>query len=182
MLWGQGCREPADLAPELIFVCDGPTWIWNLVEQYYPQAVQIVDGDHPQERLEPVAQAALAQAAAPADWLTQTPSSLGEGQVQEVILQGQRLALTCVEAQPAVIYFTHHEARMKSDRFRAAGYLIGSGTIESGGKQIVTQRLKPSGAQWLVARAVKTAKARPAWLSGRWEALCACRDALPLAI
>ena len=100
----------------------------------------------------------------------------------EVIQQCQSLALKCVEAQQAITYFTHHESRMKYDRFRAAGYLIGSGTIESGCKQIVTQRLKRSGAQWLVAGAVKTSKARAAWLSGRWETLCACRDALPLAI
>jgi hypothetical protein len=46
----------------------------------------------------------------------------------------------------------------------------------------VTERLKRSGAQWLVAGAVKTAKARAVWLSGRWETLCARRDALPLAI
>ena len=31
---------------------------------------------------------------------------------------------------------------MRYDQFRAAGYLIGSGTVESGCKQIVTQRLK----------------------------------------
>ena len=70
---------------------------------------------------------------------------------------------------------------MQYDRFRAAGYLIGSGTVESGCKQIVTQRLKLPGAQWTVKGAVKTAKARAAWLSGEWDILCAQRAALPLA-
>ena len=58
LMWGQGCREQADWARELIFVCDGATWIWKLVEQYYPQAVQIVDWYHAEERLERVAQEA----------------------------------------------------------------------------------------------------------------------------
>ena len=49
---------------------------------------------------------------------------------------------------------------------RAAGFLIGSGVIESGCKQIVTQRLKLPGAQWLLDGAILTAKARVAWLSG----------------
>ena len=70
---------------------------------------------------------------------------------------------------------------MRYDSFRAQGYLIGSGTIESGCKQIVTQRLKRSGAQWIVEGAVRTAKARAAWLSGNWHTLCQKRARLPLA-
>jgi hypothetical protein len=71
---------------------------------------------------------------------------------------------------------------MRYDFFRTHGYLIGSGTIESGCKQIVTQRLKRSGAQWLVEGAVLTAKARAAWLSGNWHILCQKRARLPFVI
>ena len=55
---------------------------------------------------------------------------------------------------------------MRYDKFQAAGYMIGSGTVESGSNQIVTQRLKLPGAQREVTGAVQTAKARAAWLSG----------------
>jgi hypothetical protein len=79
-------------------------------------------------------------------------------------------------------YFSNHSHRMRYDWFRAQGYLIGSGTIESGCKQIVTQRLKRSGAQWIVEGAVLTAKARSAWLSGNWPSLCQHRARLPFAI
>jgi hypothetical protein len=71
---------------------------------------------------------------------------------------------------------------MQYKKFRLAGYLIGSGTVESACKQIVTQRLKKPGAQWNVEGAVQTAKARAVWLSGDWESLCLRRAALPLAI
>ena len=66
-------------------------------------------------------------------------------------------------------------------RFREQGYLIGSGTVESGGKQIATLRLKRSGARWTEDGAVATAKARAAWLSGYWDHLAILRDSLPLA-
>jgi hypothetical protein len=49
---------------------------------------------------------------------------------------------------------------MRYDPFRAANLLIGSGVIESGCKQIVTQRLKLPGAQWHLDGAILTAKAR----------------------
>ena len=99
-----------------------------------------------------------------------------------VVLACELLASRCEEARQAVTYFTNNAARMKYDQYREAGYLIGSGTIESGCKQIVTQRLKKPGAQWEVDGAVQTAKARAAWLSGEWDAVCAQRAALPLAV
>ena len=182
LMWGQGCLAQADLVPELVFVGDGAVWIWHLVEQYYPQAVQIVDWYHAEERLERVAQAALANSTAREEWLKDTTSNLWEGRVEAVIRACTLLAPKCVEAKNAGTYFTNNEARMKYDTFRAAGYMIGSGTVESACKQIVTRRLKCSGAQWLVPGAVKTAKARAAWLSGGWETLSARRDQLPLAV
>ena len=70
---------------------------------------------------------------------------------------------------------------MRYAQFRAQGLVIGSGTIESGCKQIVTQRLKLPGAQWNLDGAILTAKARAAWLSGNWQTLVSARSLLPLA-
>lgn len=180
LMWATGLEAQADLARELVFVCDGALWIWHQVERYYPHAVQIVDWYHAADRLERVAQAAFPTEAAQVAWLDQVTEDLWQGQIEAVIRACQSLK-RCQAAQDAVTYFTNNEARMRYDRFRAAGYLIGSGTVESGCKQIITQRLKCSGAQWTVKGAVLTAKARAAWLSGGWQTLCARRDALPLA-
>jgi hypothetical protein len=66
-------------------------------------------------------------------------------------------------------------------RFRQQGYFIGSGTVESAGKQIAGLRLKRAGARWFEGGAVATAKARAAWLSDQWDNLAARRANLPLA-
>ena len=153
-----------------------------MIERYYPQARQIVDWYHAQERLERVAQAAFSDLSQRQVWLEQVTDDLWNGQVDAVIRACERLAPDCAEARSAATYFTNNAARTQYDQFRAAGYLIGSGTVESGCKQIVAQRLKRSGAQWLVAGAVRTAKARAAWLSGEWETLCARHATLPLAV
>ena len=165
-----------------MFLEDGAVWIWNLVTQYYPHAIQIVDWYHAEEHLESVAVAAFSTLSERALWLEATTQSLWDGQVEDVISACQNLAHACLKAQQAVTYFTNNIERMRYDKFRAAGYMIGSGTIESGCKQIVTQRLKLPGAQWEVIGAVQTAKARAAWLSGLWLPLCNHRSALPLAI
>jgi len=181
LLWGQGCQRQADLAEEVVFVCDGARWIWRLVAYYFPQATQIVDWFHAEERLEKVAQEALPEPQA-ATWLEEVRTSLWEGDVPFVIRQCQTFATRSTEAAAAVTYFRNNAHRMAYDQFRAQGYMIGSGPIESGCKQLVSQRLKCAGAQWHVSGANQTAKARTAWLSGSWEELCAQRDQLPLAV
>jgi len=181
LLWATGCTVNADLCPDLIFLGDGAVWIWNLVTQYYPNATQIVDWYHAAEHLEIVAAAAFPDLTQRAIWLEEVTQALWDGQVEDIIAACQVLAQTCLQAAQAVTYFTNNMERMRYDRFRAAGYMIGSGTIESGCKQIVSQRLKLPGAQWIVSGAVHTAKARAAWLSGQWHSLCAQRSALSLA-
>ena len=62
------------------------------------------------------------------------------------------------------------------------GYLIGSGTVESGCKQIGTMHLKRSGAQWLEEGARWVAKARAVWLSVQWQEVVHDYASLPFAI
>ena len=182
LLWATGCTLNADLCPDLVFLGDGGVWIWNQVAHYYPNAKQIVDWFHAEEHLETVAAAAFSELTPRTTWLETITQSLWDGQVEEVIAACELLAPTCAKAAQDVTYFTNNMERMRYDRFRSAGYMIGSGTIESACKQIVTQRLKLPGAQWEVDGAVQTAKARAAWLSGQWVTLCDQRSALPLAV
>jgi hypothetical protein len=182
LMWATGCAAQADLTRELVFVCDGAAWIWNLIATHYPQAAQIVDWYHAADRLHRVAHAAFNQTTPRERWLERTTADLWEGRVANVIQACADLGPSCAEAQDAMTYFTNNRARMRYDQYRAAGYLIGSGTVESSCKQIVTQRLKCSGAQWLIPGAVNTAKARAAWLSEEWTPVCSRWSALPLAI
>jgi hypothetical protein len=182
LMWATGCATHADLTRELVFVCDGAVWIWNLIASHYPKAVQIVDWYHAADRLERVAHAAFNQTAPRERWLERTTTDLWEGRVTEVIQACTDLGAQCSEAQDAATYFTNNTARMRYDQYRTKDYLIGSGTVESSCKQIVTQRLKCSGAQWIIPGAVDTAKARAAWLSEAWTPVCTRWADLPLAI
>lgn len=181
VLWATGCRFNADLSPELIFLGDGALWIWNLVAQYYPQAIQILDWFHAEEHLEMLADTAFTQPAKRTAWLEPVTQALWDGQVEDVISACRLLAPDCLKANLTANYFANNIERVRYDHFRNAGYMIGSGTIESACKQIVTNRLALPGAQWEVDGAVSTAKARAAWLSGEWQSLCQARSSLPLA-
>jgi hypothetical protein len=184
LFWATGCRAKADLAKKLIFLGDGAKWIWRLVETYFPHAIQIVDWHHAEEYLKKVAQDAFAVGQRRNTWLEETRTALWWGNTGFVIRACEALAHRSEEASAALTYFRNNEHRMQYDRFRKQGYMIGSGTIESACKQIISHRLRCSGAQWTVAGARATAKARAAWLSHNndWETLCSMRAGLPLAL
>jgi len=184
LLWASGVHHQVDACEEIIFVSDGAVWIWNLVEKYYPNAVQIVDWYHASEYLTPIAEAAFGANTPQAhEWLTQARTELWEGHIQDVI-QSCRSLLSHTTAHPwivkAITYYDHNEKRMDYARFRQCGYLIGSGTIESACKQIAAVRLKRSGARWTLPGVIATAKARAAWLSHAWDSLQPIYSSLPL--
>lgn len=150
---------------ELIIICDGAVWIWNLVSLYYPQAVQIVDWYYTDERLEKIAILVINQAGERQAWLS-GKEALWSGQVQSVIKVCQCFEERHLKALLEINYFVNNEQCMDYARFQAAEYIIGSGTIKSACKQIVVQHLCKSGGQWTIDGAVKTAKTRDVWLSG----------------
>jgi hypothetical protein len=184
LLWATGCQHQAHLADELIFLGDGAEWIWNLVSHYYPNAIQIVDWFHAAEYFAPIANAAFPDEDQRQEWISQIRSYLWLGELDAVIHECQYFCnhpQASTAARKAFTYFTNNQHRMNYPTYRQKGYQIGSGTIESACKQIVTQRLKVSGAIWELDNAVKTAKARAAWLNGDWQSLSSRRELLPLA-
>lgn len=185
LFWATACQRNADLFEELVFVCDGAIWIWKLIERHFPHAVQIVDWYHASEYLPPIAEAAFGTGTPEYDtWLEQSRSLLWEGQI-DALIQECRLLSAIPAAQKAVhnavSYFSNNQKRMDYARFRQQGFFIGSGTVESAGKQIAGLRLKRAGARWTETGAVATAKARAAWLSDQWNDLASRRASLPLA-
>jgi hypothetical protein len=168
LLWATGIRRLADKARELVFVCDGAIWIWNLISHYFPDAVQIVDWYHACEYLTPIAEALFSQEAERQQWLQKVKDWLWHGKIKQVIQACQRYthhSLAAEAAQRAVTYYTNNQHRMDYAEYRKKGYWIGSGTVESACKQIATARLKIAGARWTISGAIATAKARAAWLS-----------------
>lgn len=178
LLWGTGVQHWADQAKELIFVCDGAAWIWKQVEKFFPNAVQIVDWYHACQYLHAVANALSLSEEKQKIWLLEMEEALWGGEVETVILECQSLVKEIGEPVKRLIsYYSNNCERMRYAHFREKNYLIGSGTVESACKQVVTMRLKRPGASWTEHGATMVAKARTAWLSGHWDTI----TQLPLA-
>ena len=60
---------------------------------------------------------------------------------------------------------------MRYAQFRAQGYSIGSGTVESAGKRVIGARLKQAGMRWSKAGAQAGLNLRTHLLNGRGDAI-----------
>jgi hypothetical protein len=101
-------------------------------------------------------------------WARAQLDSLWAGQIDTVLAALQPHAGTQA-IDDAITYDTTHRERMDYSAYRERGLHVGSGTIESGCKQLVSARLKIAGMIWDTDGAEAVAVVR-AWLkSDRWN-------------
>ncbi len=135
-------------------VNDGAEWIWDLVQSYLPDwCVGILDWPHAMQNLAKAGNAAWGEGAEESRaWLAQRETELWEGKRMDVENALQRLPRRYKERGRAIRqvkgYVDHHWGRIRYDHFRAEGRPIGSGTVESGAKNVVQWRMKRGGQRW----------------------------------
>ncbi len=85
-LWASGYAQGTDQAKEVVFVCDGAAWIWDLVQTYFPQATPILDWAHAVAYGDAVAQDWVPVDVEAAEaWRAEQRTALWKGHVAAVI-------------------------------------------------------------------------------------------------
>lgn len=158
--------------PRVVSLADGAHWIWNQVDIHYPGSIQILDWYHALEHLWTVGKECLLPAHSEAEvsaWVKHVETWMWQGQTEAVIRAVKALPAQDEQARECrrltVEYYRQNQERMHYDRYRAQGFHIGSGTIESGCKQVVSARIKGAGMRWSEAGARAIGKLRAALLS-----------------
>ena len=174
LLSAEAERRGYDRAQDRACVGDGAKWIWNVCSLCFPTARQIVDWHHAVEHL--WAAAHLAQDLDSAQlkrWVKGRKDELWLGHVQTVIVAIEALAddnpAQGVELDKQAGYFRRNARRMQYQEFHEDGYPTGSGTVESGCKQLVGMRMKGPGMRWSRPGAENMLALRAEYLSDRWD-------------
>ena len=107
------------------------------------------------------------------EWVEARKEELWEGRVEAVLaaLRGEEGDQEEQTEASEVHYFETHQERMRYAQFRAQGYPIGSGTVESACKRVIGARLKQAGMGWTKSSAQAVLSLRTQLLSGRWEVI-----------
>jgi hypothetical protein len=149
----EGLRRGIDHCQRLSSVNDGAPWIERITDLNFPAAVQIVDWPHAQGKLWKVGKAVFGeQSAEGKEWVEERLDHLWAGEIKQVEAALAVLDLDQErwpdEVRQAPGYFESNRKRMRYDAFRAEGYPIGSGTVESGINTVVHHRMKRPGRGW----------------------------------
>ncbi len=176
--WDRGWER----AQTRVVLGDGAPWIWNIADEHFSGALQIVDLYHARQHLWE-----LAAKIYPADekrrkgWALRLEKTLDLGEVEAVV---KKLRAVSTDSEPLkelieneAAFFERNTERMRYARFRRQKLFVGSGVIEAGCKTVIGRRLKMSGMFWTVRGANSIIALRCNRLSGKftdyWESRAA---------
>jgi hypothetical protein len=134
---------------------DGAEWIWNIAQEQFPGAIEIVDLYHARQhlwdlggKLHPNDETAKRR------WVMTRQHLLDDGKIEKLVAKLRTLSPDNPELAAAVrteaSYFERNAERMRYPEFRRKGLFVGSGVIEAGCRTVIGSRLKRSGMFWTV--------------------------------
>ena len=155
---------------DVVLLGDGATWIRNMGNEIFPDAVQILDLYHLKENIYTYAKYKFAQNEKEyVPWAEDFIDKIEKGEVAEALEslpEEEKLPANVVNLRT---YIQNNIDKINYTEYKEKGYFVGSGAIESANKVIVQRRLKQAGMRWSVpgAQAVLTLRAKVE--SRRWE-------------
>ena len=177
LLYTLAVEQGLERAQQLVALGDGAAWIWRLVAEHFPTAVQIVDVWHAKEHVWKVAHAVFGAATPQASvWAEHACRLLVEGKIEELV--EELVVLPPVPPEPGASrsvpdierdYFISNAGRLRYPAFRAQGMHIGSGIAEAACKTVVETRAKRSGMRWTPEGLDAVLPLRTAKLNGTYD-------------
>ena len=136
-------------AEQTLFIADGARHNWELAMTHFPGAVQILDYYHAAGHLAEFCD--LLAAAMRSERLRQWKTLLYDGETLQLIHEMKRCVAKLTDTDGGwkqINYFVNNQQRMDYGRYRAAGWPIGSGSVEGQCKFVVGRRFKGNGMRW----------------------------------
>jgi hypothetical protein len=174
-LYLEAWRRGWSRAEKKVVMGDGAEWIWNLAEQHFPGAVQIVDLYHARQHLWEIARKLHPNdESSQKAWMkVHQKRLLDKGKIEKLV--GALRSIYSPHPEVAeklrieADYFERNAERMRYPKYRRQHLFVGSGVIEAGCKTVIGSRLKQSGMFWTVRGANAILALRCCQLNGRFE-------------
>jgi hypothetical protein len=166
----EATRRRFTAAQRTVVLGDGAPWIWNIAQELFPRAIQIVDRFHVKQHLSDVAKAVYgAESKQARDWARRRHDELDGGRFAELRRSLRRHADPCEEARRCLVYIQRNRDRMTYPLFHEQGLCTSTGVVEAGCKVAIGTRLKRAGMHWTTVGANAIVALRCCRLSGRFQ-------------
>jgi hypothetical protein len=169
-VWREATRRRFCQAPRRVVLGDGAVWIWNIADDQFPDATQIVDRYHAKQHLSDLGKAlyGLTNPRA-AQWAERRKEELDSGKFAVLLTAIRRQTSRSEEARRCLHYFQTNRERMRYQEFHAQGLCTSTGVVEAGCKVAIGTRLKRAGMHWTVRGSNAIIALRCAKLCGRFQ-------------
>jgi hypothetical protein len=169
-------------AEKKIVIGDGAEWIWNIADQHFPGAIQIVDLYHARQHLWGLARKLYPnQEAEQRRWMMVHQDMLDEGKIEDLVAPLRSIDSSNSELAEKIrieaSYFENHAKRLRYPEFRSQHLFVGSGVIEAGCKTLIASLCKQSEMFWTVWVANATLALRCRQFNSGFEAYWESRRA-----
>ena len=173
-VWREATRRRFCQARRKVVLGDGAAWIWNIAEEQFPGALQIVDRFHAKQHLSDLGKALYGPTnPRAAQWAERRKEELDIGKFSALLTAIRRQVFRSEDARRCLHYFQTNRKRMRYPEFHAQGLCTSTGVLEAGCKVAIGTRLKRAGMHWTVHGSNAIIALRCAKLSGRfpdfWE-------------
>lgn len=152
---GELHRRGLEQAKEVVVVNDGAAWIQSFIDYHCPKAVRVIDFAHAQSYVGLIGKAILGEETTDFKaWYRAKSHQLKHKPpnhfLSELAWFGQQAQTTEQEVaiERGLSYLSRRRKMIDYRHFRARGYPIGSGSVESSHKHVVHSRLKQAGMRW----------------------------------
>jgi Uncharacterised protein family (UPF0236) len=161
-------------AEKKVVMGDGAEWIWNIADQHFPGAIQIVDLFHARQHLWELTRKLYPnQEAEQRRWMMVHQDMLDEGKIEDLVAALRSIDSSNSEVAEKIRieagYFEKNANRMRYPEFRTQHLFVGTGVIEAGCKTVIGSRCKQSGMFWTVRGANAILALRCRYLNGCFE-------------
>ena len=161
-------------ASQKVVLGDGAEWIWNIADQHFPGATQIVDLYHARQHLWELARKLYPNEEASRNrWMMIHQDLLDRCNIKKLVAALRSIQTASAELadklRTEAEYFARNARRMRYPKFRRQHLFVGSGVIEAGCKTVIGSRCKQSGMFWSVRGANAILALRCCQFNGRFE-------------
>lgn len=152
-IYQESLRRGMEGAEKVVVITDGAAYNQTIIDEYFPNATQILDLYHAREHLADFIRDVLCKDLK-APLHDRLCKLLDAGRIEQLLKKMKshlpRSGPRRKKGNKEILYFQRNAHAMRYAQYRAQNLFVGSGVIEAGCRTLVGQRLKNSGMFWSV--------------------------------
>jgi hypothetical protein len=171
LMFEMACRNGFGKYLHTVLIYDGATWIRNMKNMYFPNAQLILDCYHLNEHVSDYFK--IRYNKDESKYIQATNDIMQLFKVSYTKEALNQLKNTFVKSHAEALdkllhYIKNNEDNIDYAKYRAKGYFIGSGAIESSNKTVLQRRLKYGATRWKISSCQSLVTLVAKWRSNMW--------------